>query len=117
VAQMTRTLTFDALVAADAAGRRVPGGTRSIFAWVARGMSPISSRKIVPPSALLEICPSGARTALVKAPFFMAEELALEERFGEGGAVDVDERTGHARARGVECPGHQFLAGAAFPEK
>ena len=44
-----------------------------------------------------------------------AEKLRLEERFGEGGAVDRDERTLASRALLVDQTGDQLLARAAFP--
>ena len=40
----------------------------------------------------------------------VAEELAFEETFGEGGAVDFDEILVTAVARGVEGVGHKLLA-------
>ena len=45
---------------------------------------------------------------------FVAEELAFEQRFGEGGAVEADERALPARAGIVDGPGDQLLADAAF---
>ena len=44
----------------------------------------------------------------------MAEQLALDQVFGNGGAVHFDERLGGARAAGMNGVRHQFLAGAAL---
>ena len=44
----------------------------------------------------------------------VAEELRLEERLGEGAAVQGHEGMALARAAGVEGAGHQLLAGAAL---
>jgi len=44
----------------------------------------------------------------------VAEQLALEQRLGDGGAVDRDERARGALGTGVEVLGHHLLAGAAL---
>jgi hypothetical protein len=44
----------------------------------------------------------------------VAEELGLEQRLGDGGAVDGDERAVLARAERVKRSGKQLLAGAAL---
>ena len=44
----------------------------------------------------------------------MTEQLAFEERFRDGGAVDGDERKGSAAAGGVHQPRDDFLADTAF---
>ena len=44
----------------------------------------------------------------------MAEEFAFDEVFGDGGAIDFDERGIVARALAVEGAGDEFLAGAAL---
>ena len=46
--------------------------------------------------------------------FFVAEEFAFDEVFGDGGAVDLDEGSAGAGALAIEGAGDQFLAGAAF---
>ena len=48
--------------------------------------------------------------------FFVAEEFAFEQRFGERGAVHGDERVLAAAAAEVDRPGDDFLAGAVFAE-
>ena len=73
--------------------------TRSSLTCIAGGMSPTSSRKSVPPSASskrpsLLLDRAGERALLV------AEQLALEQRLGERGAVDLDERAVRALASG-----------------
>ena len=62
-------------------------------------MSPISSRKIVPPSASANR-PGVSAMAPVKAPRHVAEQLALEQRLGERRAVDGDERPRRAAGCG-----------------
>ena len=44
----------------------------------------------------------------------VAEKLALDDRLGEGGAVDRDEGPSGAPRTLVDGPGHKFLAGPAF---
>ena len=44
------------------------------------------------------------------------EQFRLEERLGDGGAVDVDERARGPRARPVNRPREQTLAGSGLPE-
>jgi hypothetical protein len=46
--------------------------------------------------------------------FFVAEELAFDEVFGDGGAIEGDEGAGVAGAFAVERAGDELLAGAAF---
>ncbi len=46
--------------------------------------------------------------------FFVAEEFAFDEVFGNGGAIELDERGGGALALAIQGAGDQFLAGAAF---
>ena len=48
--------------------------------------------------------------------FFMAEEFAFEEVFGDGGAIDADVIFLAAPAQAVEGAGDQLLAGAAFAQ-
>jgi len=49
-----------------------------------------------------------------KSPLLVAEELAFDEVFGNGSAVDLDEGTRSPAAVSMKRPGHQFLAGAVF---
>ncbi len=46
--------------------------------------------------------------------FLMAEQLALQQRLGQGGAVETDERPLLARTGEMDRARHQLLAGAAF---
>ena len=46
--------------------------------------------------------------------FLVPEELAFEQGLRDGGAVDLDQRAGRARAPGVDDIGQHFLAHAAF---
>ena len=76
-------------------------------------ISPTSSRKIVPPFGLLEFA------ALVaigsgEAAFHVAEQLGLEERFSQAGAVDRDERLRRSRRGCVYEPREHVLADAAL---
>ncbi len=76
-------------------------------------MSPISSRKMVPPWArskrpILFSDRAGER------PAHVAEELALEQALGQRRAVDLDQRTPRTATGGVEGVRDQLLAGAAF---
>ena len=44
----------------------------------------------------------------------MPEQFTFEQRFGQGGTVDRNERSGGAHAFLMDRPCHQFLAGAGF---
>jgi hypothetical protein len=46
--------------------------------------------------------------------FDVAEQLAFDQLFRNGGAVDFDERLGGALAEGVDGVRHQLFASAAF---
>ena len=78
--------------------------------------SPISSRKIVPPSASSKR-PCRSATAPVKAPFLVAEQLAFDERRRQRGAVDPHQRARMPAAALVQRPGEQFLAGSGRAEQ
>ena len=74
---------------------------------------PISSRKIVPPSAcrnlpILSCGGAGERAGDV------AEQLAFQQRFRQGAAGDFDERLVAAAAAAMDRAGDQRFAGAAF---
>ena len=45
----------------------------------------------------------------------MTEQLAFQQRFRNGRAINFDQRTGNARAPGVDDVGQHFLAHAALP--
>src|SRR5437773_955724 len=47
-------------------------------------------------------------------PFFISEELALEKVFGDGRAIDFDERPGGAAGMFVDGAGNHVFADAAF---
>ena len=85
----------------------------SNFGCRCRGSSPTSSSRRVPPSA--------ARTTprvLVSAPVNAPVELAFEECFGSGGAVDGDKRARSPFGFGMDTPGDKFLSrsGLSFEE-
>ena len=46
--------------------------------------------------------------------FFMAKQLAFDQRLGDGTAIDRDQRLFGAQTQGVDRLRHQFLAGAGF---
>ncbi len=48
--------------------------------------------------------------------FFVAEEFTLQERFGNGAAIDRHERPVFAGAALMNRQGHHLLASAAFPQ-
>ena len=54
---------------------------------------------------------SGERAALV------AEEFVFDQAFGDGGAIQGDERLVAARGQVMDGAGEEFLAGAAFTEQ
>ena len=61
---------------------------------------------------------AGLRSAVVRAgerAALVAEQLALEQALGDGGAVDADERPRRPPAVPMNQRGHQLLAGARFP--
>ena len=76
-------------------------------------MSPISSRKIVPPSAAWNR-PLCAWTAPRERAARVAEQLRFEQRLGDRAAVDGDERLVAPRARAVDRAREQLLAGAGL---
>ena len=78
------------------------------------GRSPISSRKIVPPSASSKR-PGLRRDGAGERALFVPEQLALDERRRQRRAVDAHERARVAAAAFVERARKQFLAGAGRP--
>ena len=76
-------------------------------------MSPISSRKTVPPSAIsnfpfLAVLRAGERA------FFVSEELALEQSLGQRAAVNRDQGMEAAHAGGVNRAHHKLFARSAL---
>ena len=109
---MTRTSTF--CVRSDPSGSNSRScSTRSSFACSAGLIVPISSRKIVPPSASANL-PFLFVVAPVNAPRDVSEQLRLEQRFGNRGAVHLDERHLALRAVEVDGPRDHLLAGAGL---
>ena len=68
-----------------------PASTRSSFACSVGGSSPISSRNSVPPSAASN-APVARCDRAGEGAALVAEQLALEQRLGDGAAVERDER-------------------------
>src|SRR3954467_8614628 len=81
--------------------------TRRSLACVSRGRSPTSSRKRLPPSASSKRPPSGEGAG--EGAFLVAEQLALDQSRGQGGAVELDQRLGRAAAVGVDRPPRPVL--------
>ena len=109
---MTRTSTFSVRSAPSGSNSR-SCSTRSSFDCSAGLIVPISSRKIVPPSAsanlpFLVVVGAGERAADV------AEQLRLEQRLGDRRAVDLDERHVALRAAVVNGARDELLAGAGL---
>ena len=86
---------------------------RSSLACVLTAISPISSRKIVPWCGRLELADLLLGGAGERA-FFVAEQLALQQRLGDGGTVEADERPLAARAGEMDGAGDQLLARPAI---
>jgi hypothetical protein len=76
-------------------------------------MSPISSRKIVPPSHSSNF-PSRWPARAGEGSLLVPEKFALDQIVGNRGAVDRDERLARAVAVLPDGPGDEFLAGAAL---
>ena len=88
---------------------------RSSFACSDSGMSPISSRNSVPPSAI-SILPMRLLHRAGERALLVAEQLALEQLLGNRGAVDRDELAVLAAALRVHRAREQLLAGAALAQ-
>ena len=77
------------------------------------GMSPISSRNSVPPSACSKR-PGAARGRAGEGALLVAEELGFDQVARDRRHVDGDERALAALAVIVQRAGHELLAGAGF---
>ena len=87
--------------------------TRSSLICVSIGISPTSSRNSVPPLAYSNL-PIRLRRRAGERPCFVAEQLAFENAFRQGGDVERHERLAFARAVLMHGPGDEFLAGAVL---
>ena len=85
---------------------------RSSLAWTLAGISPISSRKSVP--TLGDAEQTGRAGGAGECAALVAEQLALDDRFGQRAAVDGHERPVGAQARAMDGARHQLLARAAL---
>ena len=112
VAEISRTLT---LIGSLVPTRTISpvSSTRSSLIWIGIGMSPISSRKSVPPLAYWNR-PMRSRSAPVKAPFTWPKSSLSRMFSRQLGAVERHERLVLARAVDVQRLGDQLLAGAAL---
>ena len=114
MAATTRTSTSTVCDPPTRSNRR-SWSTRSSLACMASGISPTSSRKIVPPWASSNR-PLRWPTALVKAPFSWPNSSLSSRVLGEGRAVDRDERGVAARRGVVDGPRHQLFAGSGLAD-
>ena len=83
------------------------------FTWVLGEVSPISSRKKVPPEGRHQesvLVPYRAR----ERPLDVSKQLALQEAFGKRAAVDREEGGLAPRGPRVDVLGHDFLPGSAL---
>ena len=85
--------------------------TRSSFACMTTLMSPISSRKSVPPLAASKV-PAPVGDGAGERPLHVAEHLALDQLGRHRGAVQLHERPLAARRERVDRAGDQLLARA-----
>ena len=76
-------------------------------------MFPTSSRNNVPPCAFSS-SPSLRRRASGKGALFVAEQFALQQRVGQGGAVEFHQRVLRARAGVVDRLGQNFFSRPAL---
>ena len=90
--------------------------TRRSLAWTSRGSSAISSRKSVPLSAISNR-PDRALQRAGEGPALVAEQLALDERRRQRGAVDGDDRPVAPAAAVVEGPRDEVLARPRLAEE
>ena len=86
---------------------------RTSLACVWRFISPISSRKSVPPSARRSL-PFLSLRAWGAWPLSRAEQLVFDDVVGDGRAVDLDEPLVLPQALLMDEPGGQLLAGSVF---
>ena len=91
----------------------LPSITRSSFAWHSSDSSPDLVEEQRAFVGLLEEAGVVAVGA-AEGPLLVAEQFGLEQRRGDGGAVDDDERALRAAAVAVQRQRHQFLARAAL---
>ena len=111
---MTRTSVSDRLVAADPLEPLLLQHPQHLRLRQRRHVADLVEEQR-PAGALLELADPlavgpGERALLV------AEQLALQQRLGDGGAVDRQERPGGPAAVLVDGAGDQLLAGAALAE-
>ena len=112
MAAMTRTSTC--WLRSDPSGSNSRScSTRSSFDCSTGLIVPISSRRMVPPSASANLPFLARRGAGKRAPH-VAEELRLEQRFGNRGAVHLDEGHVALRASRVNGARDELFAGAGL---
>ena len=109
LAATTRTST-DVGCAAPTRWRVRSCSTRRSLPWCSARVSPISSRKMVPPAACSNS--PGDRPPPREAALGVAEHLALEQVGWDGRHVHRHERPVRARAQPMGGAGEQLLAGA-----
>ena len=87
--------------------------TRSSLAWTVGGASAISSRRTVPSPASAN-SPGRSRSRPGERAAQVAEQLALEQRLGDGGTVLDQERRLASWTPLMDGAGEQLLAGAGL---
>ena len=105
----------DRVAAADALQLSVLDDPQNLLLHPERDTVASSSSTSVPPSGALEMAdvgPGGAR----KCAGLVAEQLGFEDRLGQCGAVDLDQRLFPAAGQEMKPGGDQFLAGAALAD-
>ena len=112
MAAITRTSTLIGWVPPTRKKVRL-SSTRSSLTWVASGISPISSRKMVPPSASSNR-PSRRSAAPVKAPFSWPNSSLSSSVSGSAAQLTAMNGFAPAGREVVERLGDQLLAGAAL---
>ena len=94
--------------------RSHPGARGANLACREMAISPISSRKMVPPWARSNR-PSFRRSAARERAPLVSEQLALQEIARHGGAVDLHEGAVVSRRHPVQAVGHHLLADPVSP--
>ena len=77
-------------------------------------VSPISSRKMVPPWATSK-SPGLSVSAPVNAPLLVPEQFTLEQRLRQGPTIDGDKRPVPSWAMVMDGTGDEFFAGPRVP--
>ena len=112
MARITRVSILKVLVPPTCSNSR-SCSTRSSLTCMAGLAVETSSRKMVPPSACMNL-PILSPVGAGEGAGHVAEQLALQQRFRQGAAGDLDEGPVAPAAAAVDGPGDHRLAGAAL---